>query len=249
MSFLNTTAMVTAILEEHEGQYQNFGGADLVRRRTKIEGNIRRAIGKMWFFRPWPWAYTSGAVTILVNQDILMPSNFRTFGRDGGLWTDTGSGTGQRPIGWVPPHRFNDLSFGRPQTGEPRIYTLHTQQTPLAVPGDNRVNVLLYPTNDASRDFTFFYRSTPPIVDDATPGNDELELIPEPWRSDVVWEFATYYQMRDKGNIQGRQEQYQIALDRLKDMAKTERGGIEAPANIAPYGIRRGGGAGRVIYA
>ena len=144
MSFADSAAMITAILGEHEGQYVNIGGADVTRRRAKILGNIRRAVSKMWYYREWPWAYDDGTITLATDLDIQMPSNFRSFGRDGGIWINTTNGS--RPINWVPPHRYNDLISGRPASGEPRVYTLHTQTIPLPVAGANQVIVLLYPT-------------------------------------------------------------------------------------------------------
>jgi hypothetical protein len=201
-------------------------------------------VDHVWNFRDWNFAYTQGTVTTAANADIALPATIGPLGKDGGIWISDSSNP-RPPLQWIPYHRYRDLILSRPRTSTPRLYAEATQD----LDNDNEKRwILLYPTNEVSRDFAYSARLLPPTcVDESSPSTDQLFQIPLPWRRLVIYEWAVYFSMKEAGNIQSRTEQLQLAQGVLGEMVREERTGRQAPHNLAPFGRRRGGrGAGRL---
>jgi hypothetical protein len=235
-----TEDLINDIQDDHEGTSKTLGNS--AAQRLRITRAAQRAADFIWNFRDWPWAYTSGTVSVAATEDIAMPATVGPLGKDGGIWISD-SNNPRPPLQWIPYHRFRDLALSRGRTAEPRVYAEAGQGA-----SDEKRWVLLYPFNDATRTFAYSARLLPPtLVDESSPSSDKLFLIPLPWRRTVVYEWTVYYLMKEAGNIQSRSEQLQLAQEALSEMVREERTGRQAPHNLGPYGRRRGGrGAGRL---
>jgi hypothetical protein len=226
-----TKDLVDGIMLDHEGTATATG--NFATNRPRIVRYIQRAVDHVSNFRDWPWMYTQDTVEVAAGADIAMPATVGPLGKDGGIWISD-STSPRKPLQWAPYHRYRDLILSRPLTATPKLYAEATQDD------SEQRWVLLYPTNEVTRDFAYSARLFPPTcVDEGSPASDELLLIPLPWRRLVIYEWAVYFSMKEAGNIQSRTEQLQLAQGVLAQMVREERSGRQAPHNLAPFGRRR----------
>ena len=228
-----TSDLVDDLMQDHLAVSTSAG--DYTSKRNRCVRLAQRAVDYIWNYRDWPWTYITGSVEVAALGNIeIAAGTIQSFARDGGIWIDSDD-LNRPPLKWIPYHRYLDMYYSQYTEGEPRDYAEGDQDT-----DDGTRIIYLFPANDATRDFSYTARSTPPVCD-YTDDEDELFLIPLPWRRNVVYEWAVYYLMKDSGNMQSRTEQLGLARELLGQMAREERAGRNAPHNLAPYGRRRGG--------
>jgi hypothetical protein len=226
-----TTQLADRMVEDHWGLSTTQGSTTAP--RAKAVRHIQQGVNYVWMFRDWAWAYDVEDVTVGIGEDIALANYQLNLGKLGGIYYD--SALREPPLDWVDPHRMLILRLQHAQSGKPSMYTLYGQGA-----AEDK-NILLYPSNDASRTFWISYRLTPPTCVDDGGTADFIYEIPQPWRDLVVYEWALYFAMKTDANIQARTEQLTLAQGVLAQMAREERIGREAPHNLTPYMVRRGG--------
>lgn len=227
----NTTDLVDRLEQDHLGRTLDTG--DFTRVRAKGVRNLQNAVNYLWHHRDWDWSMDNGTVVVAANAELVLPTNVQWLAKEGGIWISTPA---QRPpLSWIPFHRYLDLLKARGKSGEPVYYTKANQVTGQA----ETQYILLYPTNDQSRTFSWAGKVRAPRAVDDEGSDDEIWQIPQAWRETVLYELLVYYEMKDTANIQSRTDQLGVVQMHLENMIIEERPGRNTAHHLAPFGRRR----------
>jgi len=204
---MNTKTLIDKVLLYTDNTLASDAGT--ATRRVKILEWAQETWDETWHFTEWPFAYTSGTLTVPDGQSyVALPETFSTFGDRGTAYLSSDWGV---PMTEVNPQQVQREQRSSGSTANPTIFCVY-----MADEGVQRFQV---PKNSGALTVYIYYKKIPPTlvdVDHAT--NSMLQHIPAAYHYTVLLAGVKEKAARSKGDARAATEwagQYQSGLARM----------------------------------
>lgn len=214
--------LITKVLVDHDGL-----SSTVAEFRARVLGSEQEVVDYVRNAANWDFKFkTSGDIVVAAGDDLLLPTDYQSFGNQGGLFFKN---LRQQPLEWIPTWRYVRLLWEDGQTASLPTAWAHKGVDPAT--GQRQIGFFPVPTQALT--FVACYWSGTPTITDDSDGALALAVPPE-------WHTMLYHgvcQLREKeaGNIQSRLETSPMFMAGLSQMKAEEPRGQQAPHRLVPF--------------
>lgn len=205
--------------------YDNISSvdADNADRRVRILQFAQEVFDTVYYYREWPWRYTSATITLpAAAVKVKLPANYHELGVQGYL-SRTSDGVKLEEVSALDVLAAQDTG-----AQNPGIFTILTQDSTDGLP-----YIQFGGTVAANTDFTLFYLQTSPALVDTTGTASKLQFIPVAYHNTVVMPGVVARIKQTEGDQRNWEERFQRGLSK---MVQDERP-FKSAVRRVPYAV------------
>lgn len=207
--------------------------ADNATLRARILLHLQQAVNRLFPFRPWPWSFGDGTVSISANASSgQVPTTFGWAGPYMKVYVSSA----QHQLRYMAPGALKEsLEMYTGTANRPTHYTLS------GIGADNRLLLHVYPKASTSLTIQLrdFKRKPPTLIDEVVDAGgdngEELKEIPEQYHETLLFDYAVKRLMRDEGDDRDPAQELEFRQAMAEAWAEENN---QTPRRAPRYGAR-----------